>query len=485
MKKKYLLSSLFLISLASLFATPFDEIMESALNENSSYKNQIVSYEKGLLNLEKLDLKDESAITVGVTANPVLNTSSMAQNLGFSGSTVTSGIHEYGIMVTPAVNAVLKDNKTTLGFSMPYLVDYNGKANILKPSVSAGYAFNFSEYDDSALDDINYAITKYSTEYAYSSAKLALKKNVINSISSILTVEKNIKDAEKKLSDTEKTLDEYKKLSTYSEDSIAFIAVQTALDSYKTLLSTYNETLSNAKAAYKSITGLEWTGLDSIPEPVLEIKALANGNTEVLLSSLKVGRNEEIYNKAVKEYDVNVLNLKGSASGDINMLNKVAGSLALQGTLEYKGNNWALSANPGGTWTYGDSKTDFTPSLTLSASWTNNTKAKASELDKRDKLLDITSAENDYSASLTQYSIEAQQYSSKITSWNLKRADRDANMRYLEAVLENKRALFDAGIIRESEVKDAEYDLESAKSEYQLMLLEGLALQCDLELFAL
>ncbi len=480
MKKKILTLLSLSLLLARLSAISFDEIVASAESNNATYKNQMLSYEKGLLSLEKMDLEDSSSITLSLQADPILKSTSISSYAS------EIGAHEYGISLTPSVNVALKDGKTQLSASMPYLVDYNGKANIMSPTLGAGYLFDFSEYDDDVLNDINYAISKYTTEYTYRSAQIALKKNVINAISNILSVEMNIKDARKKIKDTETTLDEYKKLSSFSESSVAYRSVINALESYNSLLKTYEDSLSVAKASYENITGIEWSELDSIPEPALAIAPLAGGNTSVLIDSLKVQQKEEIYKKAEKDYSIDLLAVDAKASSLINVVDNTTGSLTLSGGLEYTGDNWSVSAKPSGTWAFESAASyTFTPSLTLAASWTNNTKIKSIELDKSDKRLDITSAENDYSAALTMYQIEAQQYSSKIMSWNLKRAQKDSNLSYLEAVLENKRALFDAGIATASEVETAEFNLESARDEYNIMLLEGLSLQCDLEVFAL
>lgn len=477
MKKKILSILSLLLAISNLFAISFDDIVASAESNNATYKNQILSYEKGLLSLEKMDLEDSSSITLSLEADPILKSSQ---------SELALGAHEYGISITPAAKLALKDGKTQFSASMPYMVDYNGKANIMGPSLGAGYIFDFSEYDDDVLNDINYAISKYTTEYTYRSAKIALKKNVINAISNILSVELNIKDARKKIKDTETTLDEYKKLASFSESSVAYKAVINALDSYNSLLKTYEDSLEVAKASYENITGMKWEELDTIPEPLLSITPLTGGNTSVMIDSLKVQQKEEIYKKAEKDYSIDLLALDANASSLINFVDNTNGSLTLSGALEYTGDNWSLSAKPSGTWSFTSASSyTFTPSLTLAASWTNNTKIKSIELDKSDKRLDITSAENDYSAALTMYQIEAQQYSSKIMSWNLKRAQKDSNLSYLEAVLENKRALFDAGIATKSDVETAEYNLESAKDEYNIMLLEGLSLECDLEIFAL
>ncbi len=477
MKKKILAILALLLMLSRLFAISFDDILASAESNNATYKNQTLSYEKGLLSLEKMDLEDSSSITLSLEANPILKSSSISYASDI-------GAHEYGVSIAPAMNVALKDGKTTFSAAMPYIVDYNGKANIMSPSLGAGYIFDFSEYDDDVLNDINYAISKYSTEYTYRSARLALKKNVINAISNILTVEMNIKDARKKIKDTETTLDEYKRLSSFSEDSVAYKAVINSLESYSSLLKTYEDSLEVAKASYENITGIEWSELDSIPSPSLALSPLSGGNTSVLIDSLKVQQKEEIYKKAEKDYSIDLLAVDAKASSVINIVDNTTGSLTLTGSLEYTGDNWSVSAKPSGTWSFSSSNT-FTPALTLAASWTNNTKIKSIELDKSDKRLDITSAENDYSSALTMYQIEAQQYSSKIMSWNLKKAQKDSNLSYLEAVLENKRALFDAGIATASDVETAEFNLESARDEYNIMLLEGLSLECDLEIFAL
>ena len=478
--KKRMLALLFATaSISMLSAITLEEAFSSAEANNKTYQNQVLTYQKGLLSLERMDLEDETAVNLGVSVNPLMSKGSVP---GASGIT---GINDYGFAITPTASVTLSDKKTTIKGSMPYLVDYNGKVNSISPSIGASYTYNFNEYDDDVLSDLNYAISKYTTEYTYANAGISLKKNVISMISNILSIEMNIKDSEKKVRDTEKTLEDYKALASFSESSITYITVVNALDNYKRLLSSYNEQLEIAKSSYRNLTGLEWSGLDYIPEPVLSVSVIDNGNTQVMLQSLAVQQKEETYKKTAAGYDVDLLTVDGKAEGSINVLSdSTSGSLSISGSVGYSANNWSIAASPSFSWSF-NNNTSFTPGLTISATWTNDTKTKSAELDKQDKLYDITKAENDYSAAQTNYIQQAQEYSTKISNWNMKRLQNDSNRSYLEAVYENKKALFEVGLATDKEVEDARFDLEKAGYEYDIMLLEGLSLQCDLEIFSL
>ncbi len=483
-KKRMLALLLATASISMLSAVTLEDAISSAQANNKTYQNQVVTYQKGLLTLEKMDLEDETAVNLGISVNPLLKTASVA---GVKG--LITDINEYGMAITPTASVTLSDKKTTIKGSMPYLVDYNGKVNSISPSIGASYTYDFNEYDDDVLSDLNYAISKYTTEYTYANAGISLKKNLISIISNILSIEMNIKDSEKKVRDTEKTLEDYKTLSSFSESSLTYITVVNALDNYNRLLSSYNEQLEIAKSSYRNLTGLDWSGLDYIPEPELSVSVLDKGNTQVMLQGLAVQQKEETYKKTAAGYDVDLLSFDGKAEGNVNMLSdsgKTAGSLSISGSIGYSANSWSVSASPSFSWSFSNSSSaEFTPGLTIAATWTNDTKIKSFELDKQDKLYDVTKAENDYSASQTNYVQQAQEYSTRISSWNMKKLQNDSNKSYLEAVYENKKALFEVGLATDKEVEDARFNLEKAGYEYDIMLLEGLSLQCDLEIFAL
>lgn len=483
MKKKIIITTFTLcfIALVNLGAVSIDEIINGAKENSPSYQNTLISYQKNLLSLSNLEEEDKSSISLDVTANPL-------SELNEKGETPDSK-EETGDGISLGSNLSLtlpNDGNTTISAEANISTRYDNKKTAISGSLGASHTFDFSSYDEDKIDDLTYTKTKYSTESSFKEAELKFEKTVIETVSSILTQEKQIKTLESDYNTQKKTVDKITALATYSETSTVFVNAKNLLSQKEATLNSTKEQYNNLLSSYKSLTGLEWSGLDELTEPVLNLTTYDGGNTEVLLSSLNAELQEENYKKLLSEENPSKL------STSINAKVSNSRTVTLSGSATYFAKNWSVSLSPGLSITKSG---ETTPSLTIKGSWNNGGSSKSQteygqsetvdEDDVKAALYSVQSANNDYLSALSSYNENVQAYALKIIEWNNKKDSSKAELSYLESVKESQEELFNLGLITQDDLDTATLNLETAKLDWAILLLEGMSLERDLEIFAL
>ena len=300
------------------------------------------------------------------------------------------------------------------------------------------------------------------------------EKSGISTISTVLSYEKNLGKAKRTLENQKTLMEKMDTLGTYSTSSPTYISAKNTLTqaeaSYSAALTQYE----NAKANFTDLTGLEWTGVEDLPDPVLDLKTYQGGNTSVLLKSLSVSASEEEYKAKKASLEPSSLYLSGSISGTISS----SSSLTLGGTVKYTGPSWSVTATP--RVTINENKT--TPSLTISGSWSKVGSSSDTLLSYENK---VKSAENDYISALSSYSEEAQSLSLRILNWESGMDSARNTLEYQKMLLENEKLMYSLGLSTKTDVEKAELEVLSAEYDLKTKTLEGLSLERDLEIFAL
>ena len=459
MKKKYLI--LFIALAAALHALPaasFSDIISGAKNVSPTYQNILITYENSLISIRNQEAEDKIGITVNGSVNPLLDKGD-----------------EKGINASSDVSLTLPgDGKTSITAGLNGTTYYDGSSQSITPSIGASHTFDFTGYSSSDASDISLAQNKYSTELTRKSAELNFEKSVISTISTVLSYEKNLGKAKRTLENQKTLMEKMDTLGTYSTSSPTYISAKNTLTqaeaSYSAALTQYE----NAKANFTDLTGLEWTGVEDLPDPVLDLKTYQGGNTSVLLKSLSVSASEEEYKAKKASLEPSSLYLSGSLSGTISS----SSSLTLGGTVKYTGPSWSVTATP--RVTINENKT--TPSLTISGSWSKVGSSSDTLLSYENK---VKSAENDYVSALSSYSEEAQSLSLRILNWESGMDSARNTLEYQKMLLENEKLMFSLGLSTKTDVEKAELEVLSAEYDLKTKTLEGLSLERDLEIFAL
>lgn len=493
MKKNRLpIISLILLSVLSpLGAVTVDEIIEEAKNNSPSYQNYLLTYQNGLLAVQALEEEDKVGITVSATIDPLTDVYSEGGEepsyIGESGNK--------GITVNPSFSVILpNDGATTITGSTRLTSSYKDGSTSISGSLGVSHTFDFSSYDSDNAENLNYASTKYNTELTYRRSELTFEKSVLNTISQILSMENSIMQSEYNVEKQQKALDKIISLGSYSTTSSTYINTENVLVSYQQSLEALEKQYDNLLASYKTLTGLEWNGVDVDEAPTLTLTTYENGNTSVIIESLNAESAEETYKKTVANANPSSLSTSLSMSASSNKIYGISGSLT------YSGNNWNVSVKPGVTFNSGNT----TPTVTVSGSWRNNSGASAvsSQMDAEGNAVSSISsgssndavnsalnnakmAANSYLDALSTYNENAASYSLQILEYNNKKVQKEAELEYQKTLLENEQTLYDLGLSTSDSLKSAQINYSISQNEWKMLVIEGLSLQCDLDIFAL
>ena len=470
MKKAFLVIVVSLFALSSVFSVSLDEIINGAKELSPTYQNVILSYENSLINIRSLERKDKVGVSVSASVNPLYEENSL-----LGGSVET----KKGINTSSTATLTLpNDGKTTISGEVGVKTLYDGSSTTTSLSLDASHTFDFTGYSSSTTDDLTLATTKYSTELSKATSELNFEKSVINTVSAILSYEKNIKKAQKSVDDQKSIIEKMETLGTYSKSSTTYINAVNVLNQLQSSLDSAQKQYENALKSFEKVSGMEWTGLDDIPEPVLDLKIYDNGNTSVLISSLKAEAAVENYKAEVAK--LNPMNL--SISGKVNGTISDSSSTSISTSLSYTGDNWSISATPGLSIT----KDKTVPSLTISGRWSNGGTMNTNDEDALSASSNkMVSAENDYRDAFSSYFDEAQSLSLRILSWEAEYSNAKASLDYAKMMYENEKVMLEYGFSTEKDVRSAELSVISAEYDLKMTMLEGLSLERDLKIFAL
>ena len=470
MKKAFLVIVVSLFALSSVFSVSLDEIINGAKELSPTYQNVILSYENSLINIRSLERKDKVGVSVSASVNPLYEENSL-----LGGSVET----KKGINTSSTATITLpNDGKTTISGGVGVKTFYDGSSTTTSLSLDASHTFDFTGYSSSTTDDLTLATTKYSTELSKATSELNFEKSVINTVSAILSYEKNIKKAQKSVDDQKSIIEKMETLGTYSKSSTTYINAVNVLNQLQSSLDSAQKQYENALKSFEKVSGMEWTGLDDIPEPVLDLKIYDNGNTSVLISSLKAEAAVENYKAEVAK--LNPMNL--SVSGKVNGTISDSSSTSISTSLSYTGDNWSISATPGLSIT----KDKTVPSLTISGRWSNGGTMNTNDEDALSASSNkMVSAENDYRDAFSSYFDEAQSLSLRILSWEAEYSNAKASLDYAKMMYENEKVMLEYGFSTEKDVRSAELSVISAEYDLKMTMLEGLSLERDLKIFAL
>ena len=470
MKKAFLVIVVSLFALSSVFSVSLDEIINGAKELSPTYQNVILSYENSLINIRSLERKDKVGVSVSASVNPLYEENSL-----LGGSVET----KKGINTSSTATLTLpNDGKTTISGEVGVKALYDGSSTTTSLSLDASHTFDFTGYSSSTTDDLTLATTKYSTELSKATSELNFEKSVINTVSAILSYEKNIKKAQKSVDDQKSIIEKMETLGTYSKSSTTYINAVNVLNQLQSSLDSAQKQYENALKSFEKVSGMEWTGLDDIPEPVLDLKIYDNGNTSVLISSLKAEAAVENYKAEVAK--LNPMNL--SVSGKVNGTISDSSSTSISTSLSYTGDNWSISATPGLSIT----KDKTVPSLTISGRWSNGGTMNTNDEDALSASSNkMVSAENDYRDAFSSYFDEAQSLSLRILSWEAEYSNAKASLDYAKMMYENEKVMLEYGFSTEKDVRSAELSVISAEYDLKMTMLEGLSLERDLKIFAL
>lgn len=456
MKRRLVLAMTLLVTAMTLCAAPYSDILSGAKANSITLKNAEISYRNALISVDKNSLEDEVQITV-------------------SGSAKVSP----SLSVSPSVKVVLpNDGSTTIEAAVPVSLDYSDVSIYsASPSVTVKHLFDLTGYDKKAITDLSNSKSLLGSEQTYQNAVISFETTVLNSIKSLLAAEKNLATQKYTLAENEKSLNDRVALGQITEGSVTWQQLSNQIAISRNTIASLERQIENAKAQYKTLTGMEWDGVTDLPEPDLSFTVLPTGNTSVIMKQIDA----EIAKANLDAKNVQLNPQAVSVNGTLSSVNsnnvlKTTNSIDLNAGATYSQSNWSVGSSVGFSYNARDNKFD-TPSLTISGNWQNKNTTKKDELELQSLSNMVIAAENSAQDELTSYIQSARSLELDILQYEYTRIQTESNSDYLKASLENVQALYEVGLATEAELRKARFNVEMDEYDTMSVIIDGLLLQ--------
>lgn len=456
MKRRLVLAMTLLVTAMTLCAAPYSDILSGAKANSITLKNAEISYRNALISVDKNSLEDEVQITV-------------------SGSAKVSP----SLSVSPSVKVVLpNDGSTTIEAAVPVTLDYSDASLYsASPSVTVKHLFDLTGYDKKAITDLSNSKSLLGSEQTYQNAVISFETTVLNSIKSLLAAEKNLATQKYTLAENEKSLNDRVALGQITEGSVTWQQLSNQIAISRNTIASLERQIENAKAQYKTLTGMEWDGVTDLPEPDLSFTVLPTGNTSVIMKQIDA----EIAKANLDAKNVQLNPQAVSVNGTLSSVNsnnvlKTTNSIDLNAGATYSQSNWSVGSSVGFSYNARDNKFD-TPSLTISGNWQNKNTTKKDELELQSLSNMVIAAENSAQDELTSYIQSARSLELDILQYEYTRIQTESNSDYLKASLENVQALYEVGLATEAELRKARFNVEMDEYDTMSVIIDGLLLQ--------
>ena len=456
-KQLFILCVLLLVCLTSLSAATLEQIIEGAKENSTTYQTLLLTKQNELLSAQATDEEKKVGISIDVSANPIE---------GY-------GTEEMGVSLNPSVSITLpNDGSTTFTGSSTVSTKYGTGTTTANGSLSVSHTFTFNGYDSNYANTLEETSSKYQAKINEKQTEYSFEKTVISTISQLLTVENSFLQSQFEYEKQKAAMEKIIGMGV-EESSEVYTTAKEALKTYLEAFAALDEQFSTLLANYRAFTGLEWDGVEIDSLPTLEIYSWEEGNSAVKIQELGYESSYEAYKKAVTEANKSTLAVQLSASADTDK------TLSVSGDLSYTSKNWSVSVAPG----VSINETEVTPSVTISGHWSNDTDSSQREISTA--LNNAKIAQNTYIEALASYSEECLSLIQQIIQWDSQKEQKQAALQSKKTLLENAQNMFDLGLSTEEDLREAKINYKVAENEWKALLLEGLSLQHDLEIFAI
>ena len=456
----------FLIIPSSAYSASYDGIMAVMENESQDAAGLELSYEAGLISIAESELDDTVDYSVSFAADPLAD--------------MDDGILRINEL---SFGVVLPDDDTTISASVPSGIRYDGRGAVISPSLSISHTFDWG-HDDEKLKNLQTEALRMSVGRQYGTGKLSIRQNTISLMIEIISNEKSIEESREMLRDIDREINDSLKLGIITEGSIVYEELMLEKKRAEDSIGIGEREKEELLLRFRTLTGLEWDGADDIPEPIFPDVLSAEVSSVVSEAELELLIAEE--DVLLEESDQNPrrLTIGGSAGGNAEVaegLYSITGiredPIYLEGTIGWEGDDWSVSASGGGRWDY---RFDFSPSLSLAASWHSGT-SESDELRLRSLRNTARIRSDDYYDARRSFDEDKEDIWGRMLSWQREMAELEAETDYRNALYEMILVKYERGLATGEDVHDAELDISLLDFDRDILLLEGLLLQNEAE----
>jgi hypothetical protein len=307
------------------------------------------------------------------------------------------------------------------------------------------------------------------------------ESSIYSKIVEILGHEMNLLNHEKDLLVQRTKIENALKLKTTTVGSTSYRSMELELARLENTKSSTLQRLAMAKAQYTQLTGLDWSGVESIGKANPAFTVMPTGDTSVILASLDLEIAKEQLalqqRKTVRTATgstVPSLTISGSTGLTYTKTTSDAISYDLTGSATYAAKNFSTGAS----FSLGISDTGkVTPTVTISGTWRNNSTITSDELTLRSLGNAVTIAGIDYQEAMLAYRIKANQLESDILSHTLDVERFGQSVLLRNQVLAQAQEALAKGLVTQTEVDQALLDVELSKYEEKIYALQALILE--------
>ncbi len=458
---KHCVFVLLFLQLFAVHSASYDEIMSSSLSGSYLAEEAEIRHSAGLISISEAELDDEIMLGAELSVSPLLNNMEAVSvdDLSFS-------------FTSP-------DSDTKFSASLPFAIAYDRSGGYLSPSASFRHVFDWG-HDDDELEDLQVEVLRLSVSREYEEDMLSLERSVISILTELLTNEKDIKEAREALSDAQAEESDAVTLDLMSEDSLAFLELQLARERAEDTLLILERERNALVLRYHSLTGLEWDGVEDIPDPSFpDILAFTTSSAvdEARLQA-EIAKEEVLVTESLQKPERLVTGLDASSMIEMGQgWDSTSSPLSLSASIGWEGDSWSLIASGGGNW---DADFAFSPQLTITASWENGS-SESDDLTLRSLRNTARMRSVEAANARREFQESSEDLWSSIVRWEREKAELDADVRYQNAFCEMQELKYERGLITQEELEDSSDELSSLLLELDIKKLEGLALEAEAE----
>jgi hypothetical protein len=455
-------------------APTLDEIVSKALAASSRMRDLELTKQDTLIRISLNQVEDEIGVSVSGDLSSTIHFDS-------SSATIQSKEGVEGTIILP------NDGKTAITLSTGSM-SYGTAKNTysIAPNIGASHTFTYGLTDDNRKNLANRS-TELSATSAYESSRLSFASTLYTQIASILDNEKSIKTTEKDLADLKRTLEQDLSLKRIREDSLAYKAQERAIQTQETTL----EGLKAARTLYLKqfalLAGFEWEGVEGIREPNLSLAQGGALNSALRLKQLEL----ELAKEDLALERATHSNKDLTVGGSLGVSTSRGASSALDPTIVTKtqisGGATArlkttqYSASGGVSGTYNIQSNTFTPTLSISGSWTNNPRSASENLTLQRMENAVLSAELAYQSALDEYEQNLMALQNSVAAWQMRHDLLKVGFEYNLETLQLQKTLFERGLATKTQVDDAQFAVEIDEYTLKASLLEGLKYEIQIK----
>ena len=314
--------------------------------------------------------------------------------------------------------------------------------------------------------------------------------NVISAIAGLLENERSMMEEKENLRDLQRALETDLRLGNLSESSLLYVEEELTIKRTEDRIRSLEEEQGELLRRFENITGLEWEGVADIPYPIFPDILSYTSSSSVEESRLYAEIAKEEYLLESSRQKPRRLMVGGTVAGDIYTgeglgLNSAVNDrdrISALGEIGWEGKSWSFGLSGGGSW---DDDYTFTPQVTLSGSWQSNSSSESDELTLRALRTDTEMREREYLDALLSFETESAELWNRLLAWKRDFSELQADIDYRSALLENTELRFERGLATEEDMHDAALELELLSIDRSVLLLEGLSLECEIEMHIL